>query len=162
MIIYTSQHPDVDANYLHSGDISDEGLIEVIISVPEDRRAAKMFLTTLRIELRAALAHEMQHAIQRIIYGNPLDTVTNLDLDDHMNHPMEIDARVEENIAYLEDNIDEKDLDEFINKLSVYVEKYLARNAPNASNEELDVYRSRMMDSHTTRYVEKMGLKSIT
>jgi hypothetical protein len=154
---------EVDADYVYSSDqnFEDEGLIDGIIKVPNDPREARAFLSTLHIELRAALAHEMHHAVQKVIYGYPLDTVTNLDLEAHMNDPMEIDARVEENIAYLEDHISEDDLDQFINKLGVYIEKYLKRNASTASSEEMAVYRARMMDSHISRYVEKMGLKRV-
>jgi hypothetical protein len=161
--VITSDSSDVDADYVHSGDqnLEDEGLVDGIIKVPSDPRKARSFLSTLHIELRAALAHEMQHAVQKVIYGYPLDSVTNLDLEAHMNDPMEIDARVEENIAYLEDHISEDDLDQFINKLGVYIEKYLKRNASTASSEELVVYRTRMMDSHTSRYIEKMGLKRV-
>ena len=104
----------------------------------------------------------MQHSIQRIIYGYPLDDITNSDLHHHMNSPMEIDARVEENIAYLEDHVDERDMDKFITKLSDYVERYLARNAAGASQEELVVFRERMMDSHISRFIEKMGLTPVT
>ena len=85
----------------------------------------------------------------------------NLDLVDHMSDPMEIDARVEENIAYLEDHIDERDLKEFVLKLSSCVERYLARNASGSSSEELEIYRTRMMDSHTSSYVEKMSLSRV-
>lgn len=158
VMIKSADYSDVDAGYLHSGDFEDEGIIEIILYVPKDLRELKPFLTTLPMEIRAALAHEMQHSIQRVIYGYPLDDVTNIDLHDHMANPMEIDARVEENIAYLEDNVDENNLDKFINALSVYVEKYLARNARDATEEELDIYKARMMDSHTSRYIEKMGL----
>jgi hypothetical protein len=154
---------DVDADYVYSADqnFEDEGLVDGIIRVPSDPRQAQVFLSSLHMELRAALAHEMQHAVQKVIYGYPLDSVTNLDLETHMNNPLEIDARVEENIAYLEDHISEDDLDQFIDKLAVYIEKYLKRNASSSSSEELEVYRTRMMDSHTSRYIQKMGLKRV-
>lgn len=161
VLVKSADHADVDAGYLHSNDFEDEGIIEVVIALPKDLRELKPFLTTLPMELRAALAHEMQHSIQRVIYGHPLDNITNIDIHMHMSSPMEIDARVEENIAYLEDNVDEKDLGKFISALSIYVKKYLARNAQDATEEELEVYRSRMMDSHTTRYIEKMGLTKV-
>tara|TARA_A100000164_G_scaffold378462_1_gene420148 strand:+ start:337 stop:1128 length:792 start_codon:yes stop_codon:yes gene_type:complete len=160
-LIKSADHSDVDAGYLHSDDFEDEGIIEIILHMPKDLRDLKPFLTTLPMEIRAALAHEMQHSIQRVIYGYPLDDVTNADLYTHMSSPMEIDARVEENIAYLEDNVNEDNLEKFINTLSVYVEKYLARNALDATEEELGVYKSRMMDSHTSRYIEKMGLTKV-
>jgi hypothetical protein len=161
--VATSEVGDVDADYIHSGDqnFDDEGIIGVRVQIPDDVRSAKEFLGNLHIELRAALAHEMQHVVQKVIYGYPLDSVTNLDLEAHMSDPMEIDARVEENIAYLEDHVTEDDLEEFISKLSIYIEKYLMRNADDASSEELAVYRTRMMDSHTSRYIEKMGLMRV-
>ena len=94
LTIVSSDVADVDANYVHSGDQSfdDEGLIVGLIKVPKDPRKAKIFLSTVHMEIRAALAHEMQHAVQKIIYGYPLDSVTNLDLETHMNDPLEIDA----------------------------------------------------------------------
>jgi uncharacterized protein (DUF2267 family) len=161
--IINSDAGDVDADYIHSGgqNFEDEGIIAIRICIPTNIRAAKEFLRNLHVELRAAIAHEMQHAVQKVIYGYKLDSITNLDLEGHMTDPMEIDARVEESIAYLEDHISEDDLDEFITKLGVYTEKYLKRNAPNASSEELEIYRSRMMDSHTSHYIRKMGLKRV-
>ena len=76
LLLLCSNVADVDANYLHSGDFDDEGLIEVIIKIPNNPREAQLFLATLHIELRAALAHEMQHSVQRVIYGYTLDATT--------------------------------------------------------------------------------------
>mgnify|MGYP001403859692 CR=1 FL=1 len=156
--IVSSDRADIDACYLHSDDFSDEGLIEVQILVPTDRRQAKLFFPKLQMELRATLSHEMQHAVQRVIYGHSLDSIANANLETHMNDPMEIDARVEENIAYLEDTVREDNFDKFSDKLKFYIQKYLSRNASSASLEQIEIYKSRMMSTHIARYIEKIGI----
>ena len=114
------------------------------------------------MELRAAIAQEMQHSVQRVINGSCLGSSSFLDLESHINNSLEIDARVEENIAYLEDHIDEDDLDEFVARLSSYVTSYLSRNAPEAPPEQIETYYRTMMDSHVEWYLNKMGLVKLT
>ena len=160
--VISHEDSDVDASYLHSNDFDDEGLIEVTIKVSTDPKKAKAFLSTLFLELRAAITHEMQHSVQRVINGSCLGSSSFLDLESHINNSLEIDARVEENIAYLEDHIDEDDLDEFVARLSSYVTSYLSRNAPEAPPEQIETYYRTMMDSHVEWYLNKMGLVKLT
>ena len=150
---------DMDAGYIHAGDeFEDAGLIETVIQIPAPKEKAEMFLKGAARHLRATLVHEMQHSIQRLIYGNPLDQITNADLSTHMADPNEIDARVEEIIAYMDDNIPETQFENFMVKLEGYIDMYLERNAPDASFEEREVYTARMLDSHLHHYAEKLGI----
>ena len=150
---------DIDAGYIHTGvDDDDAGLIEASLKIPAPEQKARTFLQGASRHLRATLAHEMQHSIQRLVYGRPLDGVTNADLKTHMNDPDEIDARVEEIIAYMDDNVPETQFDNFMVKLESYISMYLDRNASNDTLEEREVYRTRMMDSHLQHYAEKLGI----
>ncbi len=151
---------DLDAGYIHAGDaeLEDAGLIEAVIQIPAPEDKTRAFLGGAARHLRATLAHEMQHSIQRLIYGRPLDHITNADLDSHMSDPDEIDARVEEVIAYMDDAIPETQFDNFMVKLESYIDMYLERNAPDTSMEERDVLRVRMLDSHLHHYAEKLGV----
>ena len=151
---------DLDAGYIHAGDseLEDAGLIEAVLTIPAPEEKTRMFLQGAARHLRATLAHEIQHSIQRLIYGRPLDGITNADLDTHMKDPNEIDARVEEIIAYMDDNIPETQFDNFMVKLESYIDMYLDRNAPDTSLEERDVLRIRMLDSHLQHYAEKLGV----
>ena len=58
----------------------------------------------------------------------------------------------------MDDAIPETQFDNFMVKLEGYIDMYLERNAPDASMEERDVYRTRMLDSHLQHYAEKLGL----
>ena len=154
-----SETLDIDAGYIHSGvEDDDAGLIEAVLQIPAPEQKARTFLEGAATHLRATFAHEMQHSIQRLIYGYPLDNVTNADLNTHMDDPDEIDARVEEIIAYMDDNIPETKFDNFMVKLESYISMYLDRNASDASMEEIEIYRARMMDSHLQHYAEKLGV----
>lgn len=152
---------DLDAGYVHAGDdeLEDAGLIETVLQIPAPKEKAQTFLQGAERHLRATLVHEMQHSIQRLIYGQPLDHITNADLDSHMSDPSEIDARVEEVIAYMDDVVPETQFDNFMVKLEGYIDMYLDRNAPDSSMDEREVYRTRMLDSHLQHYAEKLGLK---
>jgi len=156
----TSSVFDLDAGYIHSGDdvLEDAGLIEALIHLPAPEEKTRAFLQGAERHLRATLVHEMQHTIQRLIYGRPLDGITNADLDTHIKDPDEIDARVEEIIAYMDDAVPETQFDNFMTKLEGYISMYLDRNAPDTSMEEREVLRTRMMDSHLQHYADKLGV----
>ena len=151
---------DIDADYVHDGeDIDDAGVIEVRFSLPSDAKVVQKLLPMIRKELRGTLAHEMQHSVQKIIYGAPLDSTSMADLSTHMNDPQEIDARVEETIAFLEEHADETDLDAYMTELDAYIHRYLVRNVKTGKKDpEYDVYYERMMDSHLRAYKKKVQL----
>lgn len=152
---------DIDADYVHDGkDIDDMGSIEVRILLPPiTSDDLDNLLLKMRKDLRGTLAHEMQHSIQKIIYGTPLDSTSFSDIHVHMNDPQEIDARVEETIAFLEDNVDESDLELFMVELEAYIHRYLGRNVKAGKDDpEYDVYFERMMDSHLKVYRGKLGI----
>jgi len=151
---------DIDADYVHDGgDIDDPGVVEIRLSMPQDLKSIQELLPTIRRELRGTMAHEMQHSVQKMIYGTPLDSTSMADLNTHMNDPQEIDARVEETIAFLEERIDESDLDAFLVELDAYIHRYLTRNVKAGKKDpEYDVYHERMMDSHLQAYKKKLGV----
>lgn len=155
---------DLDAGYIHAGDeeLEDAGLIETVLQIPAPREKTQIFLEGAARHLRATFVHEMQHSIQRLIYGHPLDSITNADLVTHMKDSNEIDARVEEVIAYMDDSIPETKLDNFMVKLEGYIDMYLDRNAPDASLEEVQVYRKRMLDSHLKHYADKLKIQILS
>lgn len=153
---------DVDSAFYHSDipyeDGGDMGVIAVAVVVPSDRAARKLFFGGLAVELRAALAHEMQHAVQYVVQGKNLLEIPSMDLEGHATHTDEIDARVEEVIAYMNDSTHETDREIFEAKLIGYIERYLTRNAAALTQTQLNVYRRRMLDDHMGLYDEKMGL----
>ena len=64
---------DINSAYFYSlEDLDDYGAIVVSISLPHSVLEASQFLPGLLPELRGHLAHEMQHSIQKIVYGQPL------------------------------------------------------------------------------------------
>ena len=148
-----SQRGDVDSVFYHSdipyADGGDMGVIAVSVVIPSDRAARKVFFGGLTVELRAAIAHEMQHAVQYVVQGK--------NLQEHATHPDEIDARVEEVIAYMNDNTPEDNREVFEAKLIGYIEKYLTRNAADLTQDQLNVHRRRMLDDHMSLYDEKMA-----
>lgn len=160
IVVKQAANFDIDADYIHDGtDIDDAGMVEVRISVPSDLQAVQKLLPVISKELRGTIAHEMQHSVQKVIYGTPLDSTSMADLNTHMKDPQEIDARVEETIAFLEEHVDESDLDAFLVELDSYIHRYLTRNVKTGKEDpEYDIYHERMMDSHLQAYKKKLGI----
>ena len=64
---------DVDSVFYHSdipyNEGGDMGVISVFVTLPSDYRIRQRFLQGMAVEIRAALAHEMQHAC--LLYTSP-------------------------------------------------------------------------------------------
>ena len=72
IVISPSDKFDIDGDYIHDGgDIDDPGEIEIKMSVPNTLLRFQEVLSTVRQQLRGTIAHEMQHSVQKLIYGMP-------------------------------------------------------------------------------------------
>jgi len=146
----------LDAGFIHDPEnVDDFGEIEVIISLPKDHNEVIEFLSAKSIEIRGLLAHEMQHVIQKIVLGYELSGTTDRStLDVHAREHFEIDARVEEAIAIMPDEIDEDEADMFKVYLEKCLDNYLSRNADCCT--DLEVLKEEMMISHMSAYKKKL------
>ena len=150
---------DVDADYAHdSGDPNDPGEIEVSIILP-NRDEICDYIPELEKNLRGVLVHEMQHSVQKMIYGQALLGTSHRDINFHISDIYEIDARVEEVISLLDDDIQESNLSAFEVELKNYIEKYLCRNLElgKKDNRYTGLYQQ-MIDSHLLEYKNRLGL----
>jgi hypothetical protein len=149
-----------DATYNHDfQDMYEAGEIDVTVRFPENPNDVPMFLETFRKELCGFLAHEMQHAVQKLIYGARLseDVVNGLEL--HITDIFEIDARVEEVIARLPEQVHEENEDGFLTELNQYLDQYLARNASQIKN--LEELKASMVETHLLHYHRKLGKNNV-
>lgn len=160
-IIATNEPPDgiepevLDAGYSHDVDDEDDfGEIEVAISLPKSPLAAVDFLSSRHVEIQGLLAHEMQHAIQKIVMGHRLPSGVTNTLKAHAADYFEIDARVEEVIAMMPHTIEEDNAREFKKQLEVCLDNYLSRNAQ--PHDDIELLKEEMIVSHMDAYELKM------
>jgi len=149
-----------DAMYNHDfQDMYEAGEIDVTIRFPENPNDIPAFFETCRGDLRGFLAHEMQHAVQKLVYGAVLseDVVQGLEL--HITDIFEIDARVEEVITRMPKHMSEENESGFLAELDQYLDQYLARNASEIKN--LEEVKADMVESHLTHYHRKLGKNNV-
>ena len=145
----------LDAGYSHDVDNEDDfGEIEVMISLPKSPHDAIEFLVDKHIEIQGLLAHEMQHAIQKIVMGYKLPNGMTSTLREHATDYFEIDARIEEVIAMMPHEIDEDNIVEFKRQLDVCLDNYLTRNVQ--PSDDIELLKEEMMASHIDAYKLKM------
>ena len=147
---------DVDADYSHDNTNEyDPGEIEVTISLPPKQEQIQEYIPKLRKKIYPVLVHEMQHTIQKIIYGQYLSGSVISTLEAHMSDISEIDARVEEILSMTDSYPRGSDM--FHVELCGYVKRYLARNMkkPYDDNEFLDLEK-KMIQEHMNFYNKKI------
>lgn len=148
--------PSPDAVYAHDSDNEyDMGEIEMRIYLPPTLAASLQYLKDHRLEICGVLAHEMQHVVQKHCYGEPLGSAMTQNVLVHAVDKNEIDSRVEEIIAGMDEEYDEQDSVHFREKLEAYLDKYLARNLTEEINPPADL-RETMAKRHLEVYFEKM------
>jgi hypothetical protein len=151
----------IDAVYHYSDeDLDDCGMIVVTISLSSDVPKGVQQLQLLEWELRGHLAHEMQHSIQKMVYGWRLSGVGAQHVESHMRDTKEIDARVEEIIAQLKEGIDENDITAFTTGLRAYIGIYLEQNLEGgrADPRYLRFY-GEMLNTHLRDYERKLKVE---
>lgn len=149
-----------DAIYTHDfQDMYEPGEIDVTVRLPKNPNDVPTFLESYHKELSGLLAHEMQHAVQKLIYGELLSEHAVQSLETHITDIFEIDARVEEVIARMPEHIDEEREDDFLAELDQYIDQYLARNASEIKN--LDEVKVGMTQTHLTHYRRKLGKNNV-
>ena len=154
--IYGNPPPAPDAIYAHDSDNEyDMGEIVMKVCLPPTLDASLAYLQDHRLEIAGTLAHEMQHVVQKHCYGEPLGDANTQDVLSHALDKNEIDARVEEIIAGMEDDIAEEQSDYFKSKLEAYVDKYLTRNLTESTSSPPDL-KETMIKQHLKVYFEKM------
>lgn len=153
--IFSGEDLYMDANYFYNDDdeeACDLGIISAQIILPGGPISDEMISQIART-MRGLLAHELQHIIQRLIYG--LEILTSDGFQEHMNDIDEIDARIEEIIAMEDDNLIVENRSLFQIKLTEYVEKYLERNGVKKGSEQFDALSPSMILAHMHGYNEK-------
>lgn len=149
-----------DAIYSHDfQDAYEAGEIDVTIAFPKNPEDIPSFLNEKRPELIGLLAHEMQHAVQKLVYGARLSEHAVQGLQSHIDDIYEIDSRVEEVIARLPEYIHEDNETKFLSELKIYIEQYLDRNA--SSVENIQEIKDNMIDSHLNHYRRKLGKENV-
>lgn len=144
----------IDAVYTF-GDDTDTGQITLVAELPLSD------LTRLCDEhgwLRGLLAHEMQHLVQRVIYGHKFNLSNGARLQDHMVDAEEIDARIEEIVASQSDDSCTVDPQLFRRLLSDYVDEYLKRNSLPVGSDLFQQFKNKMMDVHMINFRKKFQL----
>jgi hypothetical protein len=154
--IYGTPPPATDAVYAHAGENEyDMGEIEVRVYLPPTLNAALGYLKDCRLEVCGTLAHEMQHVVQKHCYGESLGNAETQSVLSHALDKNEIDARVEEIIAAMEEGYFESDKAYFEERLIAYVEKYLQRNVTESTVVPNDI-KETMIFKHLEAYDHKM------
>ena len=154
--VYGNPPPATDAVYAHTGgDEYDMGEIEVRVYLPPTLDAALKHLEACRLEVYGTLAHEMQHVVQKHCYGEALGDANNQTVLLHALDKNEIDARVEEIIASMEEGFCEDNKEYFTSQLTLYIEKYLSRNVTKDTTVPKDI-KETMIFKHLEVYDYKM------
>ena len=154
--IYGNPPPSPDAIFAHDPDSEyDMGEIDLKVCLPPTLKGSLDYLRTHRLEICGVLAHEMQHVVQKHCYGEALGNTTAQDVLLHALDKNEIDARVEEIIACMEEGYQEEDKDHFYDRLVWYTDRYLSRNLDEDGSYPDDL-REVMIKRHLDIYLQKM------
>ena len=159
--VKASDKDHVDGNYAWSTNTSiddDLGGIELSITIPLDDILREKTMNHLFRWARGVMAHEFQHMIQRVIHKRNLDPKSRDDIVSHIKDPDEVDARVEEILAYSEKELSYLDVDNFENALIDQIDDYLTRNGVLKEDENYLKWKNEMIDSHLIRFREKFEL----
>ena len=156
----TLEPGQTDAVYSHDfQDAHEAGEIDVTVRFPVNPNNVSSFLEESRKELIGLLAHEMQHAVQKLVYGARLSEHAVQTVKSHIEDIYEIDARVEEILARLPEHVREENEASFLAELELYIDQYLSRNA--SQEPDLDEIRSAMVTSHLEHYNRKLGKHNV-
>lgn len=109
-------------------DIMRNAIIKITSYVPTDFKDTK----SLREEIVASIVHELRHAIQFIIWNIDRDPLEDEDInpENHLMSPSEIDARVEEICSYSDAALHVLSIGEFEALAKKYLWGYIKRNFP--------------------------------
>jgi len=160
---------NVDADYVWDedpygdldGDDVDEvdlGGIELTLELTQDTAQTINELPELMRKTRGVFAHELQHVIQKAIYGKSIDVMSKENIDRHAKDPDEVDARVEEILAASLNELSTNTVDDFKAELICHIHSYLTRNGIQENSEKYKKLKRNMIDSHLVRYREKFEL----
>jgi hypothetical protein len=155
---------DVDGYYtwpdLDTDDVGfyDNGGIELFVKVPKHPRDYREKASLISCKVRGALAHELQHMIQRVLLGQELNTTPYENIVNHMRDVNEIDARIEEALAYPASQISIYDVDQFVDVLREHTKDYLVRNGIDVTDARFDKYLQEMLDTHTIAFRKKFEI----
>lgn len=136
----------------------DLGGVVAIVEMPTNFLENEQTLSLVRRKLRGTFAHEIQHIIQRVIFGTQPSKEAGESIELHMSDSDEIDARVEEIIAACEEEMDVCDISGFRPELEDYVDDYLERNGISKGHPNFEKWRREMINSHLIKFREKFGL----
>ena len=155
-------HEQADAIYTHDfNDMEEPGEIDISICFPEDPNKIPDYLSHARTEIIGLLVHEMQHAVQKLVYGVNLSADVVEGLESHIEDIFEVDSRVEEVLGRLPEHIDDNDENSFIVELKRYIEQYLARNAQQFNTDDIEDMKEKMIETHVFHYRRKLGKNNV-
>lgn len=148
---------DIDADYCHDPlNIDDPGEIDVVLSLPKNLDDSLRYTSEIYDKLYPILVHEMQHSVQKMIYGIDLCGTSVNSLESHIFDYSEIDARIEEILSISPNAISDESI--FRKELCKYTKCYLDRNIPPERKEI--IYASlfeKMVNQHTFFYRQKVS-----
>ncbi|MHA2020128.1 MAG: HD domain-containing protein [Candidatus Thorarchaeota archaeon] len=148
-----------DASGYQEEDVGqDLGGVVAIAEIPSKFLENEKSRRLVRRKLRGTFAHEIQHIIQRIIFGTQPSREAGESIEIHMADPDEIDARVEEIIAACEEEMDFCNIGGFRQELEEYVDDYLNRNGIQKNHPSFKKWKSEMIKSHLIKYREKFEM----
>jgi len=143
---------DIDGEYTFDLSNSDGGGITIIVKIPKNQFTNEM-LGIVSKKLYGHVAHELQHACQRLIHRKKLKVAASTSVEKHIHDLDEIDARIEEILVML-NSYDDLSLEAFLSALDSYADEYLTRNS--VSDKTLyNSLKDKMNHSHLLAFRKK-------
>jgi hypothetical protein len=106
-------------------DLTRDAIVSVSVTIPLDWSD----MDVLHSEIRAALVHEIRHAVQHCVWDwRPSVYLDDLEASDHLTSNHEIDARVEEICSYSTLTMSEMTSNTFSALARKYLRDYISRN----------------------------------
>ena len=152
--VKTGNKFDADGEYTYDKDSGDLGAINVIMTIPPEYLSTK--IDQIERILRGHIAHEIQHAKQRIFMRRKHSEIAGRNLRDHLMDSDEIDARIEE-ILVMMNSFDELSRDKFIFHLEQYIDEYFERTKfpDNEKSHPYGIMRDKHVKFFDKKFLEK-------
>lgn len=144
---------DIDGEYAFDPKNNDSGEIVILMKIPKNRLIDENELSSMIKKLHGHVAHELQHARQRLLYRRKLKMTATTSVEKHILDIDEIDARIEE-ILVMINSYDNMTKEIFENELNNYIDVYLKRNSiTNIS--VFNLLQDKMKRSHMRAFTKK-------
>lgn len=143
---------DIDGEYTFDLTNSDGGGIDITIKIPKCQFTDDTMNVIIK-KLYGHVAHELQHARQRLVFRKKLNVTAGKTVEKHILDADEIDARIEEILVML-NSYDDLTMSIFSSALNEYSDEYLTRN--NVLDKlEYNMLKEKMSLSHMRAFRKK-------